>query len=167
MFSFPIQILPADIAAETAALNAKLAKGINNLTNLTDDDIDIGSTPKDVIFEQDGIKVYHYHALVEPSKIMKTPLLIVPPLINGYEVADLQPDLTLIFDAPVEIAQKRLQAGTPNPDRFEQEHAAFFERVRAAYLRIARENPARVRVVDATRAPAEINKELEIIIATI
>ena len=45
MFSFPIQILPADIAAETAALNAKLAKGINNLTNLTDDDIDIGSTP--------------------------------------------------------------------------------------------------------------------------
>lgn len=96
MFSFPIQILPADIAAETAALNAKLAKGINNLTNLTDDDIDIGSTPKDVIFEQDGIKVYHYHALVEPSKIMKTPLLIVPPLINGYEVADLQPDRSLV-----------------------------------------------------------------------
>jgi hypothetical protein len=46
MFSFPIQILPADVAAETAALNAKLAKGISNLTNLTDDDIDIGSTPK-------------------------------------------------------------------------------------------------------------------------
>ena len=54
MFSFPIQILPADVAAETAALNEKLAKGISNLTNLTDDDIDIGSTPKDVVFEQDG-----------------------------------------------------------------------------------------------------------------
>jgi len=51
MFSFPIQILPADVAAETAALNEKLAKGISNLTNLTDDDIDIGSTPKDVVFE--------------------------------------------------------------------------------------------------------------------
>ncbi|MCC7312747.1 MAG: dTMP kinase [Sulfuritalea sp.] len=87
--------------------------------------------------------------------------------LTKWVLGDLQPDLTLIFDAPVEIAQKRLQAGTPNPDRFEQEHAAFFERVRAAYLRIARENPARVRVVDATRAPAEINKELEIIIATI
>jgi len=96
MFSFPIQILPADVAAETAALNAKLTKGIANLTKMTDDDIDIGSTPKDVIFEQDGIEVYHYHALVEQAKIMKTPLLIVPPLINGYEVADLQPDRSLV-----------------------------------------------------------------------
>jgi hypothetical protein len=68
MFSFPIQILPADVAAETAALNEKLAKGISNLTNLTDDDIDIGSTPKDVVLAQDGIKVYHYHALVEPGE---------------------------------------------------------------------------------------------------
>jgi dTMP kinase len=84
-----------------------------------------------------------------------------------WVLGDLQPDLTLIFDAPVEIAQKRLHAATPNPDRFEQEQAAFFERVRAAYLRIARENPARVRVIDATRTPAEINKELEKIIATI
>ena len=96
MFSFPIQILPADVAAETAALNEKLAKGISNLTNLTDDDIDIGSTPKDVVLAQDGIKVYHYHALVDQAKIMKTPLLIVPPLINGYEVADLQPDRSLV-----------------------------------------------------------------------
>ncbi|EXI90353.1 MAG: poly(R)-hydroxyalkanoic acid synthase, class III, PhaC subunit [Candidatus Accumulibacter sp. BA-94] len=78
MFSFPIQILPADVAEETAALNAKLAKGISNLTNLTDDDIDIGSTPKDVVFAQDGIKVYHYHPLVDQSTIVKTPLLIVP-----------------------------------------------------------------------------------------
>ena len=68
MFSFPIQILPADIAAETAALNAKLTKGISNLTNLTDDDIDIGSTPKDVVFEQDGIKVYHYLSLIHISE---------------------------------------------------------------------------------------------------
>ena len=111
MFSFPIQILPADIAAETAALNAKLAKGINNLTNLTDDDIDIGSTPKDVIFEQDGIKVYHYHALVEPSKIMKTPLLIVPPLINGYEVADLQPDRSLVRNLLNQLDHGRRAAG--------------------------------------------------------
>ena len=87
MFSFPIQILPADLVAEAATLNEKLTKGISNLTNLTDDDIDIGSTPKDIIFEQDGIKVYHYHPLVEQSKIMKTPLMIMPPLINGYEVA--------------------------------------------------------------------------------
>ena len=83
-----------------------------------------------------------------------------------WVLGDLQPDLTLIFDAPVAIAQQRLHAATANPDRFEQEQAAFFERVRAAYLRIAAENPGRVRLIDATQTPSHINKVLEDIIAT-
>lgn len=82
-----------------------------------------------------------------------------------WVLGDLQPDLTLIFDAPVEIAQQRLHAATPNPDRFEQEQSAFFDRVRAAYLRIAQENPDRVRLIDATQTPTAINKLLENIIA--
>ena len=88
-------------------------------------------------------------------------------ILAQWVLGDLQPDLTLIFDAPVEIAQQRLHAATTNPDRFEQEQTAFFERVRAAYLRIAAENPARVRLIDATQAPASINKILENIIATL
>lgn len=84
-----------------------------------------------------------------------------------WVLGDLQPDLTLIFDAPVAVAQQRLHAATANPDRFEQEQAAFFERVRAAYLRIAAEFPDRVRIIDATRTPESINKTLEIIIATL
>ncbi len=84
-----------------------------------------------------------------------------------WVLGDLQPDLTLIFDAPVAIAQQRLHAATSNPDRFEQEQATFFERVRSAYLRIASENPDRVRLIDATRTPNEINKLLENIIATL
>jgi len=87
-------------------------------------------------------------------------------LLSNWVLGELQPDLTLIFDAPVEIAQKRLHAATTKPDRFEQEQAAFFERVRAAYLRIARENPQRVRLIDATQTPENINKELENIVAT-
>jgi dTMP kinase len=87
--------------------------------------------------------------------------------LRDWVLGDLQPDLTLIFDAPVEIAQKRLHAATANPDRFEQEQAAFFERVRAAYLRIATENPQRVRLIDATQTPENINKTLEEIIATL
>lgn len=82
-----------------------------------------------------------------------------------WVLGDLEPDLTLIFDAPVAIAQQRLHAATANPDRFEQEQADFFEKVRAAYIRIARENPNRVRLIDATRTPTEINKSLENIIA--
>ena len=84
-----------------------------------------------------------------------------------WVLGDLQPDLTLIFDAPVAIAQQRLHAATANPDRFEQEQAAFFERVRAAYLRIAADFPNRVRIIDATRTPESINKTLEQIIATL
>ncbi len=84
-----------------------------------------------------------------------------------WVLGDLQPDLTLIFDAPVAVAQQRLHAATTNPDRFEQEQAAFFERVRAAYLKIAAENPDRVRLIDATQTPDQINKLLENIIATV
>ena len=84
-----------------------------------------------------------------------------------WVLGDLQPDLTLIFDAPVAIAQQRLHAATANPDRFEQEQTAFFERVRAAYLRIATDFPDRVRIIDATQTPESINKTLEIIIATL
>jgi dTMP kinase len=58
-----------------------------------------------------------------------------------------------------------LHAATANPDRFEQEQAIFFERVRAAYLRIATENPQRVRLIDATQTMQNINKELEEVIA--
>lgn len=84
-----------------------------------------------------------------------------------WVLGGLEPDLTLIFDAPVEIAQKRLHAATAAPDRFEREQAAFFDRVRGAYLRIAKENPDRARIIDATQPPGDINKVLENIIATL
>jgi dTMP kinase len=86
-------------------------------------------------------------------------------VLSNWVLGPLRPDLTLIFDAPVAIAQQRLHAATPKPDRFEQEESEFFERVRAAYLRIARENPQRVRLIDATRSRELINKELEEIVA--
>lgn len=82
-------------------------------------------------------------------------------ILTDWVLDDMKPDLTLIFDAPVAIAQQRLHAATPNPDRFEQEQSAFFERVRTAYLRIASENPDRVRLIDATQTPITINKVLE------
>lgn len=96
MYSFPIQILPSDLAAEAADINAKISRGMENLNTLKDEEIDIGSTPKDVIYAHDTVQLYRYHPMVEQAKMLKTPLLIVPPLINGYEVADLQPDRSLV-----------------------------------------------------------------------
>jgi dTMP kinase len=73
----------------------------------------------------------------------------------------LQPDLTLLFDLPPEVAAQRLASSGQAPDRFEREEVAFFDRVRASYLSRAREAPARWRVVDASLAPAEVKKLLE------
>ena len=70
----------------------------------------------------------------------------------------LQPDRTLVFDCPYEIASKRL-AGK-KLDRFESEDRAFFERVRAAYLAIAKAEPKRVRIIDASGEMAAIRKAI-------
>ncbi|RLA09692.1 MAG: dTMP kinase [Gammaproteobacteria bacterium] len=62
----------------------------------------------------------------------------------------LQPDLTLLFDLPVEEGLQR--AGRRNfPDRFEQEKVAFFTQVREAYLRRMEQFPGRVKLVDASQ----------------
>jgi dTMP kinase len=65
---------------------------------------------------------------------------------------DLKPDMTLIFDLPVEESQRRadLRSRKGNqPDRLDAEDAAFHKRVRDAYLRIAAAEPERVHVIDA------------------
>jgi dTMP kinase len=65
--------------------------------------------------------------------------------------ADLQPDLTLLLDLPVATGMARAEARRGQTDRFEREQAAFFERVRAAYLELARTDPHRFCIVDASR----------------
>jgi dTMP kinase len=72
----------------------------------------------------------------------------------------LTPDRTLIFDVPYEIAAKRLAASGKKLDRFEREERAFFERVRNAYLAIAKAEPKRVRLIDASDDPAVIRKAI-------
>lgn len=68
----------------------------------------------------------------------------------------LSPDLTLVFDAPAEVAHARLSGRGATQDRIESEDAAFFERVRRAYLAIAVREPERVKIVDATRPEADV-----------
>jgi dTMP kinase len=62
----------------------------------------------------------------------------------------LQPDLTLLFDVPLEVARERLDA-TRTLDKFESEEAAFFQRCRNEYLRRATASGGRIVVVDSTR----------------
>ncbi len=79
---------------------------------------------------------------------------------------DLQPDLTLFFDVPVSVARQRLSNNT-SLDRFEQEHADFFERVRAGYHQRIRENPQRYVVIDAAQSMDAVKDQLQQIVATL
>jgi dTMP kinase len=73
---------------------------------------------------------------------------------------NLQPDMTIIFDVAPEVGRLRSSRVRP-PDRFEQEEEAFYQRVRAAYLRRAREDPERIHVVDGNATIAEVQSQLE------
>ncbi len=76
---------------------------------------------------------------------------------------DLQPDLTLYFDIPVDVARQRL-ANNVSLDRFEQEQADFFERVRAGYHKRVQEHPQRYAVIDAAQNIDNVKHQLENII---
>ncbi|WP_334189207.1 dTMP kinase [Noviherbaspirillum sp.] len=78
----------------------------------------------------------------------------------------LQPDLTLLFDVPLDVARARLDASR-ELDRFEQEKADFFEATRAEYLRRASEFPERFRIIDSTRPFAEVHDELKKLAASL
>lgn len=78
----------------------------------------------------------------------------------------LQPDLTLLFDLPLEVARERIAVASRVLDRFEQERADFHERVRQAYLERAHTNPSRIRVIDANNTLESIRKTLEQIVIT-
>jgi dTMP kinase len=75
----------------------------------------------------------------------------------------LMPDLTLIFDLPVEESQRRAARrtdGGEKRDRLDAEDAAFHTRVRDAYLRIAAAEPERVRVIDAAGSVQETQSKV-------
>ena len=71
--------------------------------------------------------------------------------LEAWVHPQLQPDLTLLFDVPLEVARERLDA-TRTLDKFEQEQGEFFARCRAEYLRRAAQYPERFVVVDSTRS---------------
>jgi len=79
----------------------------------------------------------------------------------------LQPDLTLLFDLPLDVARERIALASRVLDRFEQERADFHERVRQAYLERWHASPGRIRVIDAQGSIEKIRKSLEEIVTSL
>lgn len=70
--------------------------------------------------------------------------------LEAAVVGDIRPDLTLIFDLPVEEGLRRALSRNGGEERFEAKGSAFHERLRAAYLNIAEAEPERCVLIDAT-----------------
>lgn len=86
--------------------------------------------------------------------------------LEQWVQAGLQPDMTLLFDVPVEVSVQRL-ANARTPDKFERESADFFTKIRQIYLQRAAENPARFRIIDANRPLEKVKQSVEEIISTL
>ena len=86
--------------------------------------------------------------------------------LENWVHGDLQPDLTLLFDIPIEVARQRL-SNNVSLDRFEQEKGEFFERVRQAYLARAAKSPHRITVIRAEKPLKEVQQQLANIVASL
>lgn len=79
--------------------------------------------------------------------------------VEQWVQGDLRPDLTLLLDLPVETGLQRANRRSA-PDRFERENIEFFERVRKTYLERARAETKRIRVIDASTTPADVEQQI-------
>nr|WP_100548237.1 MULTISPECIES: dTMP kinase [unclassified Pseudomonas] len=86
--------------------------------------------------------------------------------LEQFVQGELRPDLTLIFDLPVEIGLARA-AARGRLDRFEQEGRCFFEAVRQAYLQRAEQAPQRYRVLDAGQTLAQVQADIDALLPSL
>ena len=81
-------------------------------------------------------------------------------VLENWVQGSLRPDLTFILDVPLETSFARVSQSREK-DRFEQEEAAFFARVRQSYLDRAAADPQRCRVIDSNRDKEQVRAEIE------
>ncbi len=84
--------------------------------------------------------------------------------LERWVQGDLQPDFTLLFDVPLDVARARLTQRAAQTqealDKFEQESFEFFKRTREAYLQRAEQSPQRMAVIDSTRSLNEVKAQI-------
>lgn len=80
--------------------------------------------------------------------------------LEHWVQGDFHPDLTLLLDVPLEVSMARINQ-TREKDRFEQEEAEFFNRVREVYLQRANEQPERYAVIDSSQSLDAVKNQIE------
>jgi polyhydroxyalkanoate synthase len=94
MTPLPIQINFADAVHELTEINRKIVKGIETLSHIREEDIQVGVSAKEAVYHEDKLVLYRFTPLVEQP--LSTPVLVVYALVNRPYMADLQEDRSLI-----------------------------------------------------------------------
>lgn len=94
MLPFLTQMRLEDATHEYTELAKKIVKGIENLSRLREADIEIGVTPKAVVYREDKVTLYRFKPVVEQP--LSIPVLIVYALVNRPFMVDLQADRSLV-----------------------------------------------------------------------
>ena len=85
--------------------------------------------------------------------------------IHDLVVGSFKPDLTLILDIPVEQGLSRANSRNDQEDRYERMDIEFHERVRQGFLEIAKQDPGRCIVIDASGSIDQVNADIKVAIA--
>lgn len=96
MASLPVQIRPEDASREIVELNEKLIGGLKTIADLSNDDVQVGTTPKEAVFREDKLTLYRYTPVVKQEDLFPIPMLISYALVNRPAVADLQENRSMI-----------------------------------------------------------------------
>jgi len=90
----PLSLTPAEMLAEVGSLGQRISAGAKMFAEVRDADVEIATTPKDLVWSQDKVSLYRYRPLAESRGL--PPVLIVYGLIGRYTMADLQEDRSLV-----------------------------------------------------------------------
>ncbi len=90
----PLKQTTAEMLAEVATLGRRMADGAKLFAEVRDEDVAIATTPKDLVWSQDKVRLFRYRPLAESRGL--PPVLIVYGLIGRYTMADLQEDRSLV-----------------------------------------------------------------------
>ena len=84
--------------------------------------------------------------------------------LDKYVVGHVYPDITLLLDVTPEMGFTRTAKRSTDKDRIEQEQVDFFHRVRDVYLERAAQDPARIKIINASLALPEVEKQIAVVL---
>ncbi|MGA9235428.1 MAG: alpha/beta fold hydrolase, partial [Desulfobacterales bacterium] len=90
----PVDLILSKLAEDADKTQERVQKAKDVL--LSELDTAIATTPYEVVYEEDRVKLKHYYPVLPKSKLMKTPLLVVYALINRETMLDLQPGRSIV-----------------------------------------------------------------------